>query len=214
MSKTMDRPTPTTLAQAYAMRACEDQDASAVIAGNFTLYNTEMHALIDPGSTHSYIFIEQLSDKFPSVEPLAYDMLVTSPLGVRVNRMYKNCPLTVHNREFSMDLIVLPFHEFDLILGMDWLSKHRAIVHCDKKIVLLKCSNMSKVIVHGIRSEAVSNVISSMQARRFLRKCCEAFLALILDSKREQVNLENIPVVKEFPDVFPEDYWEYHLKEK
>ena len=130
------------------MRACEDQDAPGVIMGNFTLYNTEIHALIDPGSTHSYICIEQLSDKLPSVEPLAYDMLVTNPLGhsVRVNRVYKNCPLTIHDREFSMGLIALPFHEFDFILGMDWLSKHRAIVDCDKKTILLKCSDMSKVI--------------------------------------------------------------------
>ena len=69
-----------------------------VIASNFTLYNTEIHALIHPGSTHSYTCIEQLSDELPSVEPLAYDMLVTSPLGhsVKVNQVYKNCPLTVH----------------------------------------------------------------------------------------------------------------------
>ena len=135
------------------MRAREDQDTPGVIAGNFTLYNIEMHALIDPGSTHSYICIEQLSDKLPLVEPLAYDMLVTSPLGhsVRVNCMYKNCPLMVHDREFSVNLIGLPFHEFDLILGMNWLSKHRAIVDCDKKTVLLECLNMSKVTVHGIR---------------------------------------------------------------
>ena len=98
--------------------------------------------MIDPRSTHSYICIEKLSDKLSSVEPLAYDMLVTSPLGhsVRVNRVYKNCPLTVHDKEFSVDLIVLPFHEYDLILEMDWLSKHRTIVDCDKKTVLLKCS--------------------------------------------------------------------------
>ena len=62
------------------MRAPEDQDALGVIAGNFTLYDNEMHALVDLGSTHSYICIEQLSDRLPSVEPLAYDMLVTSPL--------------------------------------------------------------------------------------------------------------------------------------
>ena len=47
--------------------------------------------------------------------------------------------------------------------------------------------------------------MSAMKARRFLRKGCGAFLALILDSKREQVNLENIPVIREFPDVFPEE---------
>ena len=134
------------------MRAREDQDAPGFITGNFTLYDNEMHALVDPGSTHSYICIEQLSDKLPSVEPLAYDMLVTSPLGhsARVNRVYKNFPLMVYYSEFLVDLIALPFHEFDLILGMDWLSKHRAIVDCDKKIVLLKCSDLSEVTVHGI----------------------------------------------------------------
>ena len=138
---------------------------------------------------------------------LAYDLLVTSPLGhsVRVNRVYKNCPLLVHDREFSVDLIALPFHEFDLILGMDWLSKHRAIVDCNKKIVLLKCSDLSEVIVQGIRSESVSKIISAMEARPFLRKGCETFLALILNSKREQVNFENIPVIREFLDVFPKE---------
>ena len=44
-----------------------------------------------------------------------------------------------------------------------------------------------------------------MEARRSLRKGCEASLALILDSKREQVNLENIPVIREFLDVFPKE---------
>ena len=161
------------------MRAHEDQDAPGVIAGKFTLYNNEMHALVDPGSIHSYICIEQLSAKFQSIEPLAYDMLFTSPLGhnVRVNRVYKNCPLMVHDREFSVDLIVFPFHEFDLILGMNWLSKHRAIVDCDKKIVLLECSDLSEVTIQGIQSYSMSNVIFAMQAQHFLKKGYEAFLA-------------------------------------
>ena len=51
----------------------------------------------------------------------------------------------------------------------------------------------------------MSNVISAMQARRFIRKGYEAFLALILDSKRGQVDVETILVVGEFPDVFPEE---------
>ena len=119
--------------------------------------------------------------------------------------MYKNYHLMTHDREFSVDLLALPFHEFDLILGMDWLSKHRAIVDCDKKTVRLKCSDLSEVIVHGIQSGAVSNVISAMQARRLLRKGCEAFLAMVLYSKRGQIELENILVVKDFPDVFPEE---------
>ena len=61
-SKTVNHPITTSLARAYAMRDREDQDALGVIVGNFTLYNNEMQALIDPGSTHSYVCIEQLSD--------------------------------------------------------------------------------------------------------------------------------------------------------
>ena len=51
----------------------------------------------------------------------------------------------------------------------------------------------------------MSNVISAMQVSRFIRKGYEAFLALILDSKRGQVDVEKIPVVRGFPDVFLEE---------
>ena len=88
---------------------------------------------------------------------------------------------------------------------MDWLSKHRAVVDCGQKTVVLRCSDQSEVIVQGIRSRAMSNVISVMQTKRLMRKGCETFLALILDSKRGQVDVEKISVVKEFPDVFPEE---------
>ena len=166
-----------------------------------------MHALIDPGSTHSYVCIEHIFDKMTAVEQLSYDMHVTSPLGhnVNVNRVYKNCSIIIHNKEFSTNLIALPFCEFYLILGMDWLSKHRAIIDCDKKIVVLRCSDQSEVIVHGVRSGPLSNVILAMQARQLMRKGCEVFLALVLDSKIGQIELENILVVKYFPDVFPEE---------
>ena len=144
-SETVNRSATIVLAQAYAMRASEDPDVPGVIASTLTLFDIELYALINPGSTHSYICMEQMSDKLPSVELLTYDLLITSPLrhSVRVNRVYKNCPLLVHDREFSIDLIALPFHEFDLIFGLDWLFKHRAIVDCDKKTVLPKCFDLS-----------------------------------------------------------------------
>ena len=88
---------------------------------------------------------------------------------------------------------------------MDLLTKHRAIVYYDQKTVVLRCSDQTKVMVQGIGSSVMSNVISAMQARRIMRKGCETFLVVILDSKRCQVDVENIPVVREFPDVFPEE---------
>ena len=130
------------------------------------------------------VCVEHLLDKMTTVEQLFYDMHVTSPFGhsVNVNRVYKNCPIIIHDQELYADLITLTFPEFDLILGMDLLSKHQAIIDCDKKTVVLRCSNQSEVIVHGVRYSPMSNVISAMQARRLLRKGCEAFLALVLDS--------------------------------
>ena len=109
----------------------------------FLFFDIEMHSLIDPGSTHSYVCMEHVFDKVPAMEKLAYDMHVTSPLGhsVSVNRIYRNCPIVIQTREFLADLITLPFREFDLILGMDWLSKHRAIVDCGQKTIVLRCSD-------------------------------------------------------------------------
>ena len=206
MSEIVDRPMPSMPAQEYAMTAHEDQDALEVIAGIFSLYDIEMHALIDPSSTHSYVCIEHVFDKMPAMEKLAYDMHVTSPLGhnISVNSVYRNYPIVIQAREFLTYLIPLPFREFDYS-GMEWLSKHRAIFNCGQKIVVLRCFDQTKVIVQGIRTSAMSNVISAMQARRFMRKGCERSLAVILDSKRGQVDVEKIPVVKEFPYVFPEE---------
>ena len=104
ISETVDSPIPTAPARAYAIKACEDQDAPEVVAGIFSLYDIEMHALIDPRSTHLYVCIEHVFDKIPAVEPLAYDMHVTSPLGhsVSVNSVYKNCPLLSKQESFLM----------------------------------------------------------------------------------------------------------------
>ena len=67
-----------------------------------------MHALIDPGSTHSYVCIEHVFDKVTSIEQLSYDMHVTSPLGhsVNVNRVYRTYPIIIQDKEFSTDLIL------------------------------------------------------------------------------------------------------------
>ena len=108
-------------ARAYAMKEVEDTDTPDVIVGNFQIFNTTVHALIDPGSNHSYICTD-----IPSVKNLLrsgteYDILVTNPLehSVIVNRVYRDCPIRIREYEFPGDLIELSFKEFDVILGMD-----------------------------------------------------------------------------------------------
>ena len=107
--------------KAYAMKAVEDTDAPEVIIYNFTIFDIIVHALIHPGSTHSYVCtdIPNLGN-LPRSET-EYDILAKKPLGhnVIVNNVYRDCPIKIREYEFLGDLIELSFREFIVILGMD-----------------------------------------------------------------------------------------------
>ena len=191
----------------HAMKAVEDTDAPDVIVGNFTIFDTIVHALIDPGSTHSYVCtnIPNLGN-LPRSE-IKYDILGTNPLGhsVIVNKVYRDCPIKIREYEFLGDLIELSFREFDVILGMDWLSRHRTIVDCRMKRVTLRTPNDDEVIFIGEKSNHLSNVIFAVIARKMVRKGCEAYLAYVIDTVKERPSVSDIPTVSGFPNVFPEE---------
>ena len=189
------------------MKVVEDTDAPDVIIGNFTIFDTFVHALIDPGSTHSCVCtdIPNLGN-LPRSET-EYDILVTNPLGhsVVMNKVYKDCPIKIREHEFLGDLIELSFKEFDVILGMNWLSRHRAIVDCRMKRVSIMTPNDSEVIFIGERPNHLSNVISATVARKMVQKGCEAYLAYVIDTVKARPSVSDIPTVSDFPDVFPEE---------
>ncbi|XP_042012034.1 uncharacterized protein LOC121760433 [Salvia splendens] len=109
-------------------------------------------------------------------------------------------------RDFRANLMELPFREFDIILGMDCLYVHRALVDCGKKRIILYTLDGHEVIVVGERSDYLDNVISATTARKLVRKGCKAYLAYILDTRAEDPKLTDIPIVSEYPDVFLKSY--------
>ena len=114
-------------------------------------------------------------------------------------------PIKIQEYEFLGDLIELSFREFDVILGMDWLSRHRAIVDCRIKRVTLRTPNDSEVVFIGERPNHLSNVISATVARKMVQKGCEAYLAYVIDTVKARPSVSDIPTVSDFPDVFPEE---------
>ena len=194
-------------ARAYVMKVVEDTDTPDVIVGNFNVFDTIMHALIDPGSTHSYVCTNIPNLGNLSRSETEYEILVTNPLGhnVIVNKVYKDCPIKIREYEFLGDLIELSFREFDVILGMDWLSRHRAIVDCRMKRVTLRTPKDEEVIFIGERSNHLSNVISAAIARKMVRKGCEAYLAYVIDTVKSRPSVSDIPAVSDFPEVFLEE---------
>ena len=79
------------------MKVVEDTDALDVIVGNFKIFDTTVHALIDPVSTHSYICTDIPNLGKLSRSKTEYDILVTNPLGhsIIVNIVYRDCPIKI-----------------------------------------------------------------------------------------------------------------------
>ena len=120
-------------------------------------------------------------------------------------RVYRDCPIKIREYEFLGDLIELSFREIDLILGMDWLYRHQAIVDYRMKRVTLRTPNEDEVTFIGKRSNHLSNVISAATARKMVRKGCEVYLAYVIETERARPSAPDILTVSDFPDMFPEE---------
>ncbi|KAA3466110.1 RVP_2 domain-containing protein [Gossypium australe] len=194
-------------ARAYAIRAREEASSPDVITGIFSLFDINVTALIDPGSTHSYICEALASSKTLPVESTEFIIRVSNPLGrwVSVDKVCTNCPLKIRDMCFPANLMLLPFNEFDIILGMDWLTVHDTVVNCRRKTIDLRYQNNEIIRVESADLKGLPAVISSMLAQKYLRKGCEAYLAYVIDSKIAEKNIESVPVVSEYSDVFPEE---------
>ncbi|XP_016704128.1 uncharacterized protein [Gossypium hirsutum] len=98
----------------------------------------------------------------------------------------------------------LLFGEFDLILGMGWLVKHRVNLDCAEKKVALRIEEDNEIVVIGERRNYLSNVISALVAEKLVTKGYEAYLAYISVSDSMDSSVKDIRTVRDFLDVFPE----------
>ncbi|GJT70018.1 putative reverse transcriptase domain-containing protein [Tanacetum coccineum] len=102
---------------------------------------------------------------------------------------------------------------FDVIIGMDWLSKYHAIIFCDEKVICIPYSNEVLTINEDgsdKRSKSKLSIILCTKTHKYIQKGCYVFLAQITEKKAkdtsEEKQLEDAPIVRDFPKVFPEDF--------
>ncbi|GJS95587.1 hypothetical protein Tco_0802555 [Tanacetum coccineum] len=95
---------------------------------------------------------------------------------------------------------------------MDWLAKNHAVIVCDEKIVRIPYGN-EILIVQGDKSDkekkSTLSIISCEKAQKYMEKGCQLFLAQVTvkenKDKSKEKRLEDVPTVRDFPEVFPED---------
>ena len=97
-------------------------------------------------------------------------MRVSLPAGdpLLADRVVRDSRVLIEGQEFPMDLVALYMREFDVVLGMDWLSRHRATLDCYKKEVKLHRPRKLEVKFRGLRRELSSCMISAMTPQKML----------------------------------------------
>ncbi|GKA08541.1 putative nucleotidyltransferase, ribonuclease H [Tanacetum coccineum] len=93
---------------------------------------------------------------------------------------------------------------FDVVIGMDWLSKYHARIICDEKVVHIPV-NGETLIIRGDQSKTPLSLISCIKTERYISQGCQVFVIQVMEKKSDEKRLEDIPVVREFLEVFPED---------
>ncbi|XP_070020749.1 uncharacterized protein [Nicotiana sylvestris] len=195
-------------ARFYALPARPDAVASdAVITSIISVGGRDTSILFDPGSTYSYVSSLFAHFLVISLEPLGIPVHVSTLVGdsMVVDRIYRSCMVTFYGFKTSVDLLLLDMIDFEIILGMDWLSTYHSVIDCHAKTITLAMPGLSRLEWKGSTVDTSSWVISILKARKMVEKWCLAYLAYVRDTTAESPTIDSVPVVREFADVFPSD---------
>ncbi|KZV18905.1 hypothetical protein F511_12010 [Dorcoceras hygrometricum] len=194
--------------RAYVLTIEQANPDSTVATGKILIVGIPSLALIDSGATHSFIAAD-FAKKLP-VKPdqLTMGFCVTVPSGEELisHDLFRNLELRLQGHLVTADLIVLPMPEFDLILGMDWLTKYGVVIDFKLRTVVVKPPRRDWFTFEASKMCKIPRIISALKAHSCLRKGGVGFLislSSLASSRKPQ--LSDVEVVIEFPEVFPED---------
>ncbi|KAA0054669.1 pol protein [Cucumis melo var. makuwa] len=95
--------------------------------------------------------------------------------------------------------------DFDVILGMNWLAANHASIDCSRKEVAFNPPSLASFKFKGEGTRSLPKVISAMRASKLLSQGTWSILASVVDTREVDVSLSSEPVVRDYPDVFPEE---------
>ncbi|GJZ63275.1 putative reverse transcriptase domain-containing protein [Tanacetum coccineum] len=200
--------------KAYAIGGGGANPDSNVVTSTFLLNNCYVSMLFDSGADRSFVSstFSALLDVAPSTLDTNYAVELADGRILEKNIVLRGCTLGLLGHPFDIDLMPVELGSFDVIIGMDWLAKYHAVIVCDEKAVRIPFGD-EVLIVRGDdydgRSKSKLNIISCTKTQKYIQKGCQVYLAQVTSKKTEdqskEKRLEDVPIVWEFLEVFPED---------
>ncbi|GKE30221.1 putative reverse transcriptase domain-containing protein [Tanacetum coccineum] len=163
------------------MGAEEARQDPNIVTGTFTLNNYYATTVFDSGA--DYIFVSTTLIPLLDIEPsdlcFSYEIEIASGKLVEINKVIHDCKLEIKGHTFNIDLIPLGHESFDVIVEMDWLSRHKGKIACHEKVVRI-------TLPHG-------------EILRVLGEKLEEKVRYLTSAKTEEPKLKDIFVVRNFP---------------
>jgi len=157
-----------------------------VIAGMFLVNKHPAIVLFDSGASHSFMsqaFASKCDQKVIEVNKGGYS-ISSARATISTNKIVRDVLISIQEREYTMDLIVLPGLAIDVILGMSWMSDHGVLIDTSTRTIMLREPKGGNAFLVPLpRSFDLQNLSCAIQA----------------------TTLCDIPMVCEFPDVFPDE---------
>ncbi|XP_050876629.1 uncharacterized protein LOC127080343 [Lathyrus oleraceus] len=185
----------------YTLDARKAKSNNALIVGTCLVNNHPCFVLFDCGATHSFVSIQCMKRLGLQSIPLSPHMVVTTAMDdvVETPLICENCLLSVNGRIFQIDLICLPLKKVDVVLGMDWLSANSVFIGCEEKLNIIPSSETTPKDVLTTILEGTFGMVN------FLFDKEKSVLLVLTKESSNNLSVMQIPIVCEFPEVFPED---------
>ncbi|GJY91841.1 putative nucleotidyltransferase, ribonuclease H [Tanacetum coccineum] len=188
-----------------------------VVNGTFLINNVYASVLFDTSADRS--FVSYAFSKYIDIRPTTLDTNYSVELAdgksLTTNTILKGCTLNLQNHLFKIYLLPIELGSFDVIVGMDWMAEHRAEVVCYEKYIFVPYGNNMLIIQgerSGVKNESRLEVISSIRTQKYIDQGCQVFLIQIIKEEETKISerrIEDVPVVRDFPEVFLEELPEY-----
>ncbi|XP_021986435.1 uncharacterized protein LOC110882814 [Helianthus annuus] len=177
-----------------------------VVSSIILLNSLPMYVLFDTGATMSFISSEVIQHPSFKTErmPIPLEVEIADGKNYLLHEVCRNCKLIIEDEEFNIDLVPMILGEFKVIMGIDWMARNHVEINCENKTISIQSPSGKRLKIQGERN-IEAKLCTIAQAVKYFVNGSRAYLTYVVDNLQSLPKFENVKIVNEFPDVFPEE---------